>query len=206
MLGIGLKPSQSECPPQLSEDTLAMLSKLGELHKTFGINGGFARDRFFERKPRDIDVQVYGFYDRAELDYTFHIFARWLDKKGLIDATFVTGEDYSSLSNVVGVIKVRNIDFIFYDEEVGTHDDLMHNFDYNINMFNYDWKSGVTQYLGPMKTWGLLFPIKPASELTEERQNRMTTAAQAVGWEVPTERVLNNLLPLREARKIRNML
>lgn len=203
---LGIDKLDKPCRRELGEDTLAMLRKLDTLHTTFGINGGFARDRYFDRTPRDIDVQVYGFYDRAELDTVFHKFACWLDKEQLIEATFVTGEDYSSVSNVVSVIKVRNVDFIFYDEEVGTHDDLMHNFDYNINMFNYDWKGGVSRYMGPMKTWGLLFPIKPINELTQERQDRMIIAARAAGWEIPSERVLKNILPLREARKIRNML
>ena len=92
------------------------------------IAGGYARDKYYNRTPRDLDIAVYG----PQVDELF---------KTIIGQEFpdswVVHTSYADQGAIHGVIKHGNVDFIFHKDAL-SEQDVVNKFDCNLNQFILD--------------------------------------------------------------------
>jgi len=156
-----------------------MLPKLLKLLDELGVNyiiaGGYPRDLFFGRKPKDIDILV------DDLDRI----TRQLDMMGIDNVQFpsyLSEEEVTPINRINGVTKLANgIDLIGISIQA-THplDQVINYFDYNFNQFIMISESPT--FIGD--NFGTL--TRTSNEpLTEQRAAHIKGKALLENWKCP---------------------
>jgi hypothetical protein len=162
-------------PPRMQGNTLMMLDILYKIFAHHGIAyivaGGYVRDTYFDRPPKDVDVFV------ADLEHVKHI----LHEFGVSFKDYSIYED-AETNRFTGVIKIGDIDIIGISEDAYSPlDQVRRYFDYNINQFALI--NGKPTFVGA--DFGRL--TKASDEVcTPERAAHINSIAVKVNWDVKT--------------------
>lgn len=167
------------------------------------IAGGFPRDVYFNRTPKDIDLWVYGSDD---VDATFDMYAKVVDQVKVDDdyvasywfedrrelggfeepSSDAVGCEYALGENDnYGIIKTKSMIDIIFTKVEGWRNPIqfiVDNFDYNINEFAYI--DGKVWYFGNQNLFGLLVSNFPGGGQEKHRKEKMEKYAKEVGWAI----------------------
>lgn len=161
-----------------------VLTKLKSLLFDFSILGGYARDLHYGLTPKDIDVCIYNYHplDHAESQFR-QMLLEYLDKEDLLKEVHSEGSANSD-SRVHLVLSLTcGMDLIFW--EAKDKWDVLNNFDFNINQFEYNWETKKTEFLGSNQ--GELVQIRQDFRTEEQLTKRLTRCkeiAEAIHWSV----------------------
>lgn len=163
-----------------------LLCYMSGLGFKFDVLGGYPRDLYFNREPRDMDVCVYDiksstilFLDRIQKLHDYlHINNLW-------ESEFATDSKYPSDRIYGGIKTTLNVDIIFWLDNFQTKEDVLSMFDFNINQFilGRDENTGTTvpRAWGGMDNFGHLTQLRN-SEIMDERVRKITKLATYVNW------------------------
>ena len=157
-----------------------------QLHGLFGLEwailGGYARDIHHGKEPKDLDIIIYNtdyISNGTMSDLREHF-------KDLVSKDHSKKPSSCSSGRIREVITLEvdgmQVDLIFWHPRFKTVDDVVNNFDYNINQYHFDPSNHVTVFLGENEgvvTRITKEPLKP------ERNLRIAEIAVGMGWELP---------------------
>lgn len=140
------------------------------------IAGGYPRDLYFRKRPKDVDIfvthiiKLRHLLDRMGISYTMY------------DSYTPRTDTNLTTNRIDGVIKIGDIDIIGISEDADSPlDQVLHYFDYNFNQFVID--DGVPKFVG--KNFGTL--CRSSDEgITESRILHITKKAIRENWNVET--------------------
>ena len=147
---------------------------LEEMGVNYCVAGGYARDMYFGRTPRDADVWLIG-AEQHQLDQ--------LDEFAIYYCWERIGGNYCEDSgdrNIDAVYKAGKVDLIVCSTEVQSLRDVMQSFDYNINQFYMNLADWNSVYAGEFDTLGTLTLCK--EDVRPARIARITDIARQEGW------------------------
>ena len=152
------------------------------------IAGGYARDTYFGRIPRDIDIMVVK-QDREDWTLTelFNIesFLRTLGAQVEVHLHYDTNHGSGGTNDAIAVcfkIPELCIDIVLYSKHYCSIPDVLTGFDANINQFVIN-NNGVAKFAGYNSSIGnLQFLHSQVFRPTVYRMNRTLALAKEVGW------------------------
>lgn len=149
----------------VNENDMKRVRRLLALLRAEGIDciiaGGFARDKFFEATPKDIDIICAG--------VSHEVIATLFEETATQTRSYpkYNGPESDRLAGVWKILDT-NIDVILY--EVPTALEAVSKFDYNLNQFVYDEESEHATYVGE-GTWAKLVRLR--DDARGSRQEKM---------------------------------
>lgn len=145
------------------------------------IAGGYPRDLLLGREPKDLDIIV------ADLnDFGLELVHAALKDIGCVLEIF-SDNPPSAKGNprVKAVIKAaEDIDIIFWDNSFKTIQDIVNNFDFNINQFVLDlrWEHP-SYFLGDIADYGKLVQIRESEfAVSQKRKLKVIKIAEELNW------------------------
>ena len=163
-----------------------LLSYMKDLGFAFEVLGGYPRDLYFGRTPRDMDVCCWNSKpDTVLWNDKFMKLKAYLVDNSLYNSDFSVKNEYPS-DRIYGYIRtVIDVDIIFWVENFTSAEAILGWFDYNINQFRLvrDENSGVItgQPWEELMNFGQLQQLRK-SELTDVRIRNTHRLAKEVGW------------------------
>lgn len=171
--------TNSELPLHKDTTVVLVLRKLQQIGLQYSILGGYPRDLAAGRKPKDMDICVYG----QAAQEVVHELRNWLDYAEILqDAYEESTASASGDKNVQDVYTLKcNVDIIFW--KCQTEREVLDGFDFNINQYKLVDLHGETgiEFLGD--SMGELVPIRELSELSSARVDHMIGIAKQIGWQ-----------------------
>jgi hypothetical protein len=169
---------------KLLENSQNIRKFLTELGISYKIAGGYARDKFFNRTPRDLDIVIFNLSE-ARISSKFYGILAYCDMTGVTAKHSIQSEDSEYHSDrVFGVITLfGGIDLIFWNSGFETIQQVMDGFDYNLNQFTYSEEFGPV-FHGEQEKFGVLQQLR-GSEITPEREQKMKLLAVRCQWSLP---------------------
>ncbi|WAX22736.1 poly(A) polymerase I [Pseudomonas phage UFJF_PfSW6] len=149
----------------VNENDMKRVRRLLALLRAEGIDcliaGGFARDKFFEADPKDIDIICAG--------VPHEIIATLFEETGTLTRSYpkYNGPESDRLAGVWKILDT-NIDVILY--EVPTALEAVSKFDYNLNQFVWNEYMEIAEYVGE-GTWRKLVRLR--DDARGSRQEKM---------------------------------
>ncbi|AFO12310.1 hypothetical protein PhiS1_21 [Pseudomonas phage Phi-S1] len=130
-----------------------------------GIAGGFARDIYFGKAPKDIDVVV--------TDCSWERLQEFIEETKMVAVPFRIYNEAKGDRLIGGFKCLNEIDIVLYD--CRTLGDAIDNFDFNLNQFmvrelHLGIDHAIVQFVGE-KHWSTLEPVRP--DFTFERECKM---------------------------------
>lgn len=138
----------------VNENDMKRVRRLLALLRAEGIDciiaGGFARDKFFEATPKDIDIICAG--------VPHEVIATLFEETGTLTRSYpkYNGPESDRLAGVWKILDT-NIDVILY--EVPTALEAVSKFDYNLNQFVWNEYMEIAEYVGE-GTWRTLVRLR----------------------------------------------
>jgi len=168
--------------PQV-KDLLCFMSNLGF---NFEVLGGYPRDLFFGRTPRDMDICCWNIKPASmEWDKMYSRLLTYLQVNGLFKSEFTVNSEYPSDRIYGGLRTVVNVDIIFWMENFTSPEAILGWFDYNINQFRLvrDEDTGIVigQPWEGLFKFGQLQQLRE-SEISDVRIRNTHKLAIDVGW------------------------
>lgn len=166
----------------------ALLDFMSRIGFEFEVLGGYPRDVYFGRSPRDMDVCCWNNKTATVLwrNRLLRLMSYLQDNELYMD-DFEVDSDYPSDRIYGGIKTTISVDIIFWKEDYKSPDDILSMFDYNINQFmlSTDWVTGNVQALPweKMNNFGTLTQLRD-SELSDLRIHKTKVLAANVGWKV----------------------
>ena len=152
----------------------------------WSVAGGYPRDLANGLTPRDCDIVAYGFGSSAAIYEFQQRLSNFVLGLGVY-STESCGSEYVN-NRIEGVVKTtEDIDIILWNPEHQTVQDVIDNFDFNINQYiMVQTFSGV--YIARFKgmVFGVLHQLRN-SDVTPERKSKMIYHALLMDWKVPQE-------------------
>jgi hypothetical protein len=143
--------------------------------------GGYLRDLYFGKAPKDMDFVFYGlnpvqflaavtmWFERIPGEFSYEVF----------DADY-NGNDTDILSVVKVTWEGQAIDLILYNSNSITG--ALQRFDHSLNEFYATYDSDFRLRVGHRDGWGVC-TRNPYVDLTQERVDRMREYARYIDWE-----------------------
>ena len=170
---------------------LRLLRKLRDIGFEFSILGGYPRDVFYNKQPRDLDVCIYNIgtgtdsFIQIMNELTF-----FLADEGLFQSEHYSDQNpqYDD-ERIYCVIKTKlDVDLIFWGDAYCTQDSVLYEFDYNLNQFelrlNLD--NGMNAMPVPhCENYGILTQLR-GYDVPATRKERMEALAESYSWSNPT--------------------
>jgi len=156
------------------------LSKLTGLNLEWVILGGYARDKYHGKEPKDLDIIV---YNTGEVPISTMIKLEMAMQKYVHKEHEGSDDGGDGRIEEVLTYKIEGIvvDLIFWTKKHTTVESVINSFDYNINQYIYDFKSGVSSFLG--RNEGMV--IKTGEHtIPLERKVRIEQIARNLGWKI----------------------
>ncbi len=149
------------------------------------IAGGYARDTYFNREPRDIDIMVvHDKYEDWSLLQLFSIetFLKSLGHEVETHQQYVEGEEGHINTALAVCFKIPElcIDILLYSKHYCKVMQAIQAFECNLNQFMID-INGTATYVGAHPAGNLQF-TSGSSRPTTFRLNKMLAIAKEVGW------------------------
>lgn len=158
----------------ITDDVLDLLKFLDDGGIKWVIAGGYARDLKYGRMPKDLDIHII-----MDLE-AFLAIDNYLYKRKL-GVPHGSGHMYEELDRVSGVLKmVGNVDLVFW-KNVSTTQELVDNFDLNLNQYVYDVETGTVHFAGTNE--GEVRITRPYEVNRIKRIQKMIGIAEGIGWE-----------------------
>ena len=180
-------------PAHLSTDYLFLKDNLDKMGITNHIAGGYARDIFFSKTPRDLDIALTDFQSEGEIEAALDMIVRFLNARDSLDRVYSESSHPNySFKGIYAVIKtkfVTDMDLIFWKPGWSLQRVLLAGFDYNMNQFYFPDGAEQPVFAGDTEAAGVLMPL-PGAEITYGRKERMEERAKLIGWEVPGYRTV----------------
>lgn len=160
----------------VNENDMKRVRRLLALLRAEGIDciiaGGFARDKFFEATPKDIDIICAG--------VSHEVIATLFEETGTQTRSYpkYNGPESDRLAGVWKILDT-NIDVILY--EVPTALEAVSKFDYNLNQFVYDEDTEESVYVG-YNHWSRLDRLR--DDARGSREEKMQQKFKDLVWPI----------------------
>lgn len=176
-----------------SNEFNAIMALASEFGLTAVIAGGYPRDLAFNRQPKDLDICVYNTTKKA-----WDEFVRQMYVYDLVQELYehISAPSRTEDDRVYEVIQAKgNIDIILWEDRFESMEDVLNNFDFNINQWilsfpcDYD-GSPYTQdpmplYVGTPSDYGELIDIRnDGYSVSNCRRAKMENLAKELNWSI----------------------
>lgn len=164
----------------VNENDMKRVRRLLALLRAEGIDciiaGGFARDKFFEATPKDIDIICAG--------VSHEVIATLFEETATQTRSYpkYNGPESDRLAGVWKILDT-NIDVILY--EVPTALEAVSKFDYNLNQFVYDEDTEQSEYVGE-GDWHTLVRLRDDARGSRELKMKEKFSELVLGLTGPT--------------------
>ena len=169
----------------LDETTKDLLRFLDRLDLSYVIAGGYPRDLYFGIEPKDMDIAVFNHTQEAvdrlrefllkhKMEGVEHTNGASMANEDIrIDLVISTNDDYA-------------YDFIFWGKQYTTWQDVIAQFDVNLNQFILRLGSDYVEPIYCGTDFGNLVEIRGdiPTTATDHRRYKMQQKALSLGWEV----------------------